>query len=74
MENKSTHEATLVSESSFPVQSKSNPLKTEPWTTEESAELYGINNWGNGYYRVNTNGNVQITPLVPTVHLLTFLS
>ena len=46
----------------LPVQSKSNPLKTQPWTPEESAELYGINNWGNGYYRVNSNGNVQITP------------
>jgi arginine decarboxylase len=32
------------------------------WNSEKSAELYGINNWGNGYYRVNPAGNVQITP------------
>lgn len=54
--------STVTMDNTLPVQSKSNPLKTEPWTPEESAELYGINNWGNGYYRVNSNGNVQITP------------
>lgn len=32
------------------------------WTAEQSAELYGINNWGNGYFRVNSQGRVQITP------------
>lgn len=33
-----------------------------PWNAEKSAELYGINNWGNGYFRVNQNGNVFVTP------------
>lgn len=33
-----------------------------PWSPEKSAELYGINNWGNGYFRVNQQGRVQITP------------
>lgn len=33
------------------------------WSPEKSAELYGINNWGNGYFRVNNNGNVSITPM-----------
>jgi arginine decarboxylase len=36
-----------------------------PWNAEKSAELYGINNWGNGYFRVNQNGNVFVTPTGP---------
>ncbi|MBX2988433.1 MAG: biosynthetic arginine decarboxylase [Bdellovibrionaceae bacterium] len=32
------------------------------WSPEKSAEMYGINNWGNGYFRVNPQGRVQITP------------
>jgi arginine decarboxylase len=37
-------------------------LQSESWSVEKSAALYGINNWGNGYFRVNQNGNVSITP------------
>jgi arginine decarboxylase, biosynthetic len=33
------------------------------WSPEKSAELYGINNWGNGYFRVNSQGNVSVTPM-----------
>ncbi len=33
------------------------------WTPEKSAALYGINNWGNGYFRVNGAGNVSVTPM-----------
>ena len=33
------------------------------WSPEKSAEGYGINNWGNGYYRVNQNGNISVTPM-----------
>lgn len=32
------------------------------WTLEQSSQVYGINNWGNGYFRINENGNVAITP------------
>lgn len=32
------------------------------WTVEDSARIYGINNWGNGYFRINENGNVSVTP------------
>jgi arginine decarboxylase len=32
------------------------------WSIEKSAALYGINSWGNGYFRVNPQGNVEITP------------
>lgn len=33
------------------------------WSPEMSAESYGINNWGNGYYRINQNGNISVTPM-----------
>ncbi len=33
------------------------------WSPEKSAELYGINNWGNGYFRINNSGNVSVTPM-----------
>lgn len=32
------------------------------WTPENSAEIYSINNWGNGYYRINSQGHVCVTP------------
>ena len=32
------------------------------WRTEDSAELYNINGWGNGYFTVNEKGNVEVTP------------
>lgn len=35
----------------------------QSWSPDKSAELYGINNWGNGYFRTNSNGNVSITPM-----------
>ncbi len=38
----------------------SNPSN---WSPEKSAELYGINNWGNGYFRINSAGNVAVTPM-----------
>ena len=34
----------------------------EGWTADQSAHLYGINAWGNGYFRINAQGNVCITP------------
>lgn len=33
------------------------------WTPEKSSELYGINNWGNGYFQINNAGNVSVTPM-----------
>ncbi len=32
------------------------------WTTEKSEELYGVKNWGNGYFSVSENGDVIVTP------------
>lgn len=37
-------------------------MSTNNWSSEKSAELYGINNWGSGYFRVNSQGNIHITP------------
>jgi arginine decarboxylase len=41
--------------------SKSTDTSTS-WSPEKSASLYGINNWGAGYFRVNNAGHVVITP------------
>jgi arginine decarboxylase len=35
---------------------------TAPWSVEQSADIYGINAWGNGYYRINAQGNVSVNP------------
>ncbi len=32
------------------------------WTKEKSEELYGIKNWGNGYFSISDKGEVQVTP------------
>ncbi|MDD3953873.1 MAG: biosynthetic arginine decarboxylase [Lentisphaeria bacterium] len=46
----------------------------EHWTAEDSAELYGIRNWGNGYFDVNEQGELVVSPYqgnnAPSVSLL----
>jgi len=32
------------------------------WRIEDSAELYNINGWGNGYFSINEKGNVEVMP------------
>jgi arginine decarboxylase len=32
------------------------------WTIKDSVELYNIQNWGAGYFRVNERGHVEVTP------------
>ncbi|MDX2110725.1 MAG: biosynthetic arginine decarboxylase [Verrucomicrobiota bacterium] len=34
----------------------------ERWTVEDSASLYGINNWGGGFFRINDKGEVTVSP------------
>lgn len=34
----------------------------EPWTVEQSAELYGVDNWGGGYFRIMDDGSLAVTP------------
>ncbi len=40
-----------------------NP-KTEKnqWSIEDSAALYGLENWSGGYFRINISGNINVTP------------
>lgn len=35
----------------------------DKWTVENSVELYGIRNWGAGYFSISENGEVVITPM-----------
>ncbi len=35
------------------------------WSSDSSAEVYGINSWGAGYYRINERGNVEVTTMGP---------
>ena len=32
------------------------------WTTEQSAELYGIQNWGREFLRIDEQGHLVIAP------------
>jgi arginine decarboxylase len=32
------------------------------WSIEDSAQLYGISNWGQGYFSINGEGNVAVHP------------
>ena len=34
----------------------------EKWTVDRSAELYGVDNWGGGYFKVTSDGKLGITP------------
>lgn len=40
-------------------------VKSVEWTYQDSQKLYGIKNWGNGYFDVNASGNVMVTPKGP---------
>jgi arginine decarboxylase len=40
-------------------------MSATSWSAEQSAEHYGINSWGNGYFRVNKQGSVIVTPSGP---------
>ncbi|MFQ5601309.1 MAG: biosynthetic arginine decarboxylase, partial [Candidatus Krumholzibacteriia bacterium] len=32
------------------------------WTIKDSAELYNISGWGNGYFRIGESGHIEVTP------------
>src|SRR5215203_6025008 len=32
------------------------------WSIQDSADIYNIRNWGKGYFGVNEEGNVAVTP------------
>lgn len=33
------------------------------WSIEEAERVYGVSQWGGGYFRVGENGNVHVTPV-----------
>ncbi|PYE55782.1 biosynthetic arginine decarboxylase [Deinococcus yavapaiensis] len=33
-----------------------------PFTSDDAAELYGVQNWSSGFFRVNEKGQVEVTP------------
>ena len=35
------------------------------WTIKDSSALYNVPGWSNGYFRINTAGNVEVTPSGP---------
>ncbi|HBP38638.1 MAG TPA: arginine decarboxylase, partial [Clostridiales bacterium] len=41
---------------------KDKPELLNRWTREKSEELYGIRNWGAGYFSVSGKGEVMISP------------
>ena len=36
------------------------------WTVKDSAELYNIDGWGQGFFRINEAGRVEVTPAGPS--------
>jgi arginine decarboxylase len=34
----------------------------EKWTVDRSVELYGVDNWGGGYFKITPDGKLGITP------------
>ena len=34
----------------------------QPWTTEDSLDLYHVNAWGKGYFSINEAGHVIVRP------------
>src|SRR5690606_34235181 len=36
--------------------------QTTEWTSQDSAELYGLPYWGKGFFHINKSGNVTIAP------------
>jgi arginine decarboxylase-like protein len=47
----------------MPKQFTDNPITADPeagWSSEKSAELYGINAWGAGYFNLSAQGEAQV--------------
>ncbi|OAI15479.1 arginine decarboxylase [Methylomonas lenta] len=37
-------------------------VQTQPWSIEQSKQLYAIQQWGNGYFSINAQGHVCVKP------------
>jgi len=51
-----------------PYQAKPPYNRNDPWTIEQSAQLYGIEHWGRGYFSINPNGHIQVLPTRDPLH------
>ncbi len=45
-----------------PVRTRSNPVIDGRWTTQESAQVYGLDDWGKGYFAINEAGHLEGRP------------
>jgi arginine decarboxylase len=52
----------LIRETVAPATKEQDKPMSTSWSVEKSAALYGINNWGNGYFKISPQGNVVVTP------------
>ena len=44
-----------------PATAKASKTKQENgWSTDQSAELYGVDQWGHGFFGVNKKGHVTV--------------
>ncbi len=41
---------------------KPSAVSRDRWTSKNSAELYGVRRWGNGYFNVSDQGDVTVQP------------
>ncbi len=48
--------------SSAPLGANGHNHATHPWSVEDSAKLFGIHNWGSGYFTVNQAGHLVVMP------------
>lgn len=46
----------------FAAQLEEDRQQMEAWNADKSAELFGIRNWGSGYFDINSSGNVVVRP------------
>ncbi len=48
--------------SARPASAPPAPAAAEPWTPADSASLYGVDAWGQGYFGVNAQGRLTVNP------------
>ena len=44
------------------IPARNNPALDGRWTCEESAQVYGLRDWGKGYFKVSPQGTLQVCP------------
>ncbi len=37
-------------------------MAMKPFTTQDAAELYGVKEWGDGYFGINSKGHLEVYP------------